>query len=86
METDTFDGAACPASDLAARLLWELTRAEHDLAIAEARVFQTLAVGDVVPADVRTHRDDCRLRVGGLHHLLAGMPVADEGGYHAASA
>ena len=83
---DLMDGAACDAaSDLTARLLAELSRAQAELAVAEGRMHTALAVGAAIPPDVRSERILARQKVAVLHQVLDGMPSV-EGECHAASA
>ena len=77
MKLQPFDGAACAAADLTARLLAELTEAsarfaaaqqEFDLAAAKAR-----ADGTLIPFQVRARRTACRDEVSLLRRALAGI-------------
>jgi hypothetical protein len=85
METDLLEGATCAGSDLAARLLAELARANDSLAVAEARVQGLVAAGRAPDAPMRAHARTCRRHVASLQRMLSGMPNF-EGGSHAASA
>jgi hypothetical protein len=83
MDDELLEGAACAGSDLAARLLAELARANDSLALAEARVHAqagAAAGGDRTRVEARR----CRRHVASLQRLLSGMP--DFGGCHAAPA
>ena len=77
MKLQPFDGAACAAADLTARLLAELTDAsaqfaaaqqEFDRAAARAR-----ADGTVIPFSIRARRIACRDEVSLLRRVLAGI-------------
>lgn len=85
MDHDLLDGAACAASDLTARLLADLARANERMALAEARVRTRLAAGATVPDAWRAERRSCRAQVASLLQVLSGMPAVI-GGRHAASA
>ena len=77
MNLQPFDGAACAAADLTARLLGDLAEAsarfadaqrEFSLAAARARAERT-----VIPFSVRSRRTACRDQVGLLRRILAGI-------------
>ena len=84
MDTELIDGAACPASDVGARLLAELSRAKALLAVADARAFAALAKGEPIPTEVRSERILHRRQLAVMRQMLDGMPI--EGDRHAASA
>lgn len=89
MDTELIDGVACAAADLTARLHAELTQAQAQLAIADARAHASLAQGEPIPADVRVERVMHRQKVAVLHQVLDGVPAVEgavEGDCHAASA
>jgi len=88
MDNDLFAGA-CAASDLAARLAGEVTRAVIELEAAELR-YRTAAhrspTGPVaVPFGIRRAVSACRSRLAALQQVLDGV-IGSEGGCHAASA
>lgn len=85
-EAFPFDGAACAASDLTARLLAELTHVEQRLADAEARALAAMVFGQPVPSDAEADRVTGRQHIAALHHLLAGMPITIPGDSHVATA
>lgn len=85
MDTERIDGVACAAADLTARLHAELTQAQAELAITDARAHASLAQGQQIPADVRAERTMHRQKVDVLHQLLDGIPPI-EGDCHVASA
>ena len=82
---DLFEGAACAASDLTARLLRDLASADQQLALAEARVRAVTVSGDSVPSRLRAEHRQCRRLVASLRQMLAGLPGC-EGGPRAALA
>lgn len=84
MDHDLFEGAACAASDLTARLLAELRRAGHDLAAAEAELVAAVREGRAIPFAARRRRAACRHEINNLRRLLAGLPN-HPGGDHAAA-
>jgi len=97
MDTELIDGAACAAADLTARLHAELTQAQAQLAIADARAHAILSRGEEIPTDVRADRVLHRQKVAVLNQVLDGVPAveadldqdlgeAGEGDCHAASA
>ncbi len=88
MHNDLFAGV-CAASDLAARLAGEVTRATADLEAAEQR-FREAAMhspgGQVaVPFGIRRDVTTSRKRLAALQQVLDGI-IGSEGGCHAASA
>ena len=88
MDNDLFAGA-CAASDLAARLAGDLTRAQADLESAEQR-FRYAAhdspVGHIaVPFGIRRAVAAGRQRIAALQQVLDGV-IGPNGGCHAASA
>ncbi len=85
MDHDLLEGAACATSDLTARLLADLARADEQLALAEARVHAVTVTGVAVPSGLRTEHRQCRRQVASLLQVLAGMPGLN-GGWHAALA
>ncbi len=89
MNIEPFDGAACAASDLTARLLAELVQANRQLADADEQFRVTAtrahAEGSPIPFRVRAHRTECRRQIAMLRQVLAGMPYSG-GGCHVASA
>jgi hypothetical protein len=85
MDQELFDGAACAASDLTARLLADLAQAANRLSAAESRFRAATASGLPIPLGVRAERTVCRQQVAFLRHVLEGMPTCG-GDYHAASA
>lgn len=85
MDHEQFEGAACAASDLTARLLAELAAASRRLATAGAAFRVASATGLPIPFAVRQARTGCRREVANLRHMLAGLPGGGEGD-HAATA
>jgi hypothetical protein len=84
MDDELLEGAACAGSDLAARLLAELARANDSLALAEARVRAQAIAGDRA-GRTRVEARRCRRHVASLLRVLSGMPDFT-GGCHAATA
>jgi hypothetical protein len=74
MEYELFEGAACAASDLTARLMAEMRRAGHSLAAAEAELVAAVRTGQPIPFAARRRRAECRHEIHNLRRLLAGMP------------
>jgi hypothetical protein len=85
MEHELFEGAACAASDLTARLLAELAGASRRLAAAEVAYRAAAATGTAIPFAARQARTGARREVANLRHMLAGLPGGGEGD-HAATA
>ncbi len=80
-------GAACAASDLTARFLSDLAKANDRLALAEARYRAAAATLLPIPEPVRADRLACRRQVTMLRQVLAGMPAVEgEGDCHVRSA
>jgi hypothetical protein len=79
-----FDGAACAAADLTARLLAELTEAGAQLAAAQQEfnraAARARADGAVIPFSTRARRTACRDQVSLLRRVLAG--IYTNGGAH----
>jgi hypothetical protein len=84
MDQELFEGAACAASDLTARLLAELAMASRRLAAAEMTYRAAAATGLPIPFTVRQARTRSRREVANLRQMLAGLPGG--GGDHAATA
>ena len=76
-----FDGAACAAADLTARLLADLHQAASRLALAEARFRAAAATGAPIPFAVRHERTVCRRIVASLRQVLDGLPGGTEEQY-----
>jgi hypothetical protein len=85
MDYELFEGAACAASDLTARLLADLRRAGHDLAAAEAELVAAVREGRPMPFGARQKRASCRHEMNNLRRMLAGLP-SHPGGDHVATA
>ncbi|MCA8963239.1 MAG: hypothetical protein H6838_13405 [Planctomycetes bacterium] len=88
MEDDLFVDAACPASDLAARLFAELTRAEGELARVEELFAAAAAVASAthaVPFPLHRERLDRLQHVSGIRAVLADLTNLS-GDRHAATA
>ena len=85
MDHELFEGAACAASDLTARLLTELALATRRLASAESDYRAAAATGLPIPFAVRKARTLRRREVSNFRHMLAGLPCGGEVD-HAASA
>jgi len=89
MNHEALDSAACPASDLGARLDAELSQATARLHAAELRFraasAESITSHSPIPFAVRRQRIECRRQVALLQQVLAGMPTI-EGGRHAESA
>jgi hypothetical protein len=77
MKLQPFDGAACAAADLTARLLAELTEASAQFAAAQQEfnhaAARARADGTVVPFSIRARRTACCDEVDLLRHLIAGI-------------
>ena len=88
MELQPFDGAACAAADLTARLLAELTEASAQFAAAQQEfnraAARSRADGTVIPLRTRARRTACRDQVGLLRRVLAG--IYSNGAAHVESA
>ena len=89
MDIESIDEAVCAAADLTARLHAEVTQAQAQLAIADARAHASLAKGEPIPTDVRVERILHRQKLAVLHQVLDGVPAIEgdfEGDCHAATA
>lgn len=77
MKLQSFDGAACAAADLTARLLAELTEASAQFAAAQQELnlaaARARADGTVIPFSIRARRTACRDEVNLLRRVLAGI-------------
>ena len=82
MKLQPFDGAACAAADLTARLLAELTEASAQLAAAQQAFHRAAAHaradGTVIPFSIRSRRTAFRDQVCLLRRFLAGIYSAGE--------
>ncbi|MCU0863607.1 MAG: hypothetical protein MUC36_07455 [Planctomycetes bacterium] len=85
MDHELFEGAACAASDLTARLLAELATATGRLEQAERDYRSAAATGLPIPFAVRKAGTLRRREVSNIRHMLAGLPCGGEVD-HAASA
>lgn len=76
MEDDPCVDAACPASDLTARMLAELRRAEGELARIEELFTAAANVAanlHMVPLPLRRERHDSRQQAAGIRAMLADL-------------
>jgi hypothetical protein len=82
MKLQPFDGAACAAADLTARLLAELTAASAQFAAAQQEfnraAARARADGTVIPFSIPARRTACLDEVDLLRRLIEGIYSAGE--------